>query len=78
MRPANHVEWANKFGGRSCELMVQCSSTANLVWANIWKLKVPSKVKILILVNLHIGTSGQCTMCTLDDEDSRHCFFGVR
>jgi hypothetical protein len=58
------------------------------VWAKLWKLKVSAKIKIFywrtlygliplksVLVNQHIGTSGQCPLCTLDAEDVSHLLF---
>ena len=54
----------------------------------LWKLKIPSKVKIFIwralhgilplkciLVNRHIGTSGECPICRSGPEDIRHLLF---
>jgi ribonuclease HI len=54
----------------------------------MWKLRIPSKVKIFlwnalhgsvplksILVNRHIGDSGQCPICTVAAEDVHHLLF---
>jgi ribonuclease HI len=64
------------------------SSATNPVWKIIWKLKVPSKVKKFIwralhgilplksiLINRHIGDSGECPICHLDAEDILHLLF---
>jgi hypothetical protein len=60
----------------------------NPVWKIIWNLKVPSKVKKIIwralhgilplksiLINRHIGDSGECPICHLDAEDILHLLF---
>jgi hypothetical protein len=63
-------------------------SVTNPVWKTIWKLKIPSKVKKIawralhgilplksILINRHIGDSGECPICHLDAEDIVHLLF---
>jgi hypothetical protein len=60
-------------------------------WGILWKLNVPAKVKIFcwramhgilplksILAGRHIGTSGQCPLCSLHAEDILHMMFGCQ
>jgi hypothetical protein len=66
-------------GVGSCEL--------NLVWSKLWKLRIPSKIKIFIsktlhstlpcrfiLANKHIKVDAQCLICISD----MHCFICER
>jgi hypothetical protein len=68
--------------------MLPGSSALNPVWKTLWKMQVPGKVKIFawhalhgilplksIMVNRHIGTSGQCPICSLQEEDVMHLLF---
>lgn len=58
------------------------------VWANLWKLQIPSKIKILgwralhgiipcrgILANRHIGNDGGCPFGSDGCQDIKHIFF---
>ena len=58
------------------------------VWDTLWKLKLPSKVKIFgwralrgfipcngILANKHIGNQSSCPVCHLGCEDVMHVQF---
>jgi hypothetical protein len=60
----------------------------NPVWKTLWKIVVPSKIKIFIwralhgilplkclLANQHIGTSSECPICGQGPEDIRHLLF---
>jgi hypothetical protein len=64
------------------------TSTTNPVWKELWKLKIPGKVKIFswralhgilplkcILANRHIGESAECPICAQDAEAVRHLLF---
>ena len=64
------------------------TSVTNPVWKSLWKLKVPSKVKIFVwrslhgilpikcvLANRHIGTTSECPICRSGPEDIRHLLF---
>jgi ribonuclease HI len=64
------------------------TSATNPVWKIVWKLKIPAKVKkkywralhgILplksIMVNQHVGTSGECPICRNGPEDVMHLLF---
>jgi hypothetical protein len=64
------------------------SSVNNPVWKILWKMELPSKIKIFvwrafdgimplksIMVNRHVGTSGECPICHLDAEDIHHLLF---
>jgi ribonuclease HI len=87
VRSAYHLQWRHQFGP-SAGQVVQGSSSSNPIWRSIWKLKIPSKIKIFIwralhgilplksiLVNRHIGTSGECPICQLGPEDIQHLLF---
>jgi hypothetical protein len=63
-------------------------SASNPIWKNVWKLQIPSKVKIFIrralhgilplkgiLANRHIGNVGSCPICGLGAEDVIHLLF---
>jgi hypothetical protein len=76
VRSRYHLQWLHQFGPRSNQLALPGGSAHNPVWRILWKLKIPSKVKIFIwralhgifplksiLANRHIGTSGTCPVC---------------
>jgi hypothetical protein len=63
-------------------------STNNPVWKTLWRLKLPSKVKVFIWRSLHgivplncilanrdIDTSASCPICNQGPEDMRHLLF---
>jgi hypothetical protein len=60
----------------------------NLVWGQVWKLKVSAKIKIFswrflhgtiacncVLANRHIIESSVCPVCKIFCEDTKHLFF---
>jgi hypothetical protein len=49
VRSGYHIQWRHQFGPRSNQLTLPGSSTTNLVWKIVWKLKIPSKVKKICL-----------------------------
>jgi hypothetical protein len=89
VKSAYHLEWKHKFGASAGPAASLGSPSAiNPVWKILWKLKIPSKVKIFcwnalhgslplksILANRHIGNSGQCPICTQGAEDVKHLLF---
>ena len=89
VKSAYHVEWRHQFGSRGGPAArIGSPSAINPVWKILWKLKVPSKVKIFywnalhgsvplksILANRHIGNSGQCPVFTQGAEDVKHLLF---
>jgi hypothetical protein len=88
VRSGYHLQWKHAFGSRAGQLALPGSSATNPVWKVLWKLKIPSKCKIFvwralhgivplrsILVNRHIGQSGECPVCHLGPEDVRHLLF---
>jgi ribonuclease HI len=88
VRSAYYLQWKHKFGPRAGQLSMPGSSVNNPVWKSLWKLKIPGKVKIFIwramhgiipvksiLVNRHVGTSGQCPICYQAAEDIMHLLF---
>jgi ribonuclease HI len=83
-----HLQWRHTFGPRANQLALPGTSALNPVWKSIWRLKLPSKIKIFvwralhgviplksILANRHVGTSGQCPVCLLAAEDVKHLLF---
>ena len=88
VRSGYHMQWRHQFGSRADQLALPGSSANNPVWKILWKLKIPSKVKIFIwralhgitplkciLINRHIGTSGECPICHQGAEDVCHLLF---
>jgi len=87
VRPAYHCQWERKFGSRTRSVQ---ASGANIcsAWKRLWKLKIPSKMKIFgwpalkgfipckaILANRHIGSTGGCPVCQNGAEDKKHIIF---
>jgi hypothetical protein len=88
VRSAYHLQWRHQFGARAAQLSLPGSSINNPVWKELWRLKVPSKIKVFawralhgilplksILVNHHVGTSGECPICSQAAEDIIHLLF---
>jgi hypothetical protein len=88
VRLGYHLQWNHAFGDRVGQLALPGSSATNPVWKEMWRLKIPSKCKIFlwqalhgiiplksILVNRHIGTSGECPICRQAPEDVIHLLF---
>jgi hypothetical protein len=88
VRSAYHLQWRHTFGPRANQLALPVSSIHNSVWKELWRLKIPSKIKIFawralhglmplksILANHHVGTSGQCPICQQAPEDILHLLF---
>jgi hypothetical protein len=87
VRSAYHLPWRFRFGPRAGQLSLPGSSVNNPVWKSLWKIQLPSKIKKIawralhgivplksIMVNRHVGTSGECPICHLADEDIMHLF----
>lgn len=87
IRSAYYTKWEHQFGMRIRRDDVG-PSKSNPVWEILWKLQVPSKIKIFgwkdlhgmipgmsVLVNHHIPVSGQCPVCKGGAEDLRHLMF---
>jgi hypothetical protein len=83
-----YIQWKHQFGPRAKQLALPGGSAINWVWNIMWKLKVPSKIRIFgwqalhgiipfkcILVNRHIGQSGACPICDQGAEDVLHVLF---
>jgi hypothetical protein len=87
VRSAYFVEWESQFGHR-----INRSDDGPMkdhpMWATIWKLRVPSRVKIciwrimqetlpcrVILANRHLRVSPQCPLCLTGAEDIKHLLF---
>ena len=88
VRSAYYVEWNHQNGHRLSRPDGQGTASPNPVWDIMWKLQIPSKVKIFIwkalhgivpgmsiLANRHIPVSGQCPICFLAAEDICHLMF---
>jgi hypothetical protein len=80
-----YLQWKHQFGTSFSQLALPGGSATNLTWKVLWKLKIPSKVKIFmwralhgimplkcILAIRHIGDSGACPVCDQGAEDVRH------
>jgi hypothetical protein len=83
-----YIQWRHQFGATGSQLAHPSVSALNPVWKTIWKMKLPGKIKFFvwqalhglmplksILVNRHIGHSGQCPICSLAAEDVSHLLF---
>lgn len=87
VRSAYHKQWEHKYGGRPETIQAGGSAHAK-VWKDLWKLKVPNKIKIFgwralrgfipgrgILANRHIGNTSSCPVCNSGCEDIKHILF---
>ena len=87
VRSAYHVQWEHKYGSRPVFDQAGGSNYMK-VWDTLWKLKLPSKVKIFgwralrgfipcngILANKHIGNQSSCPVCHLGCEGVMHVLF---
>jgi hypothetical protein len=88
VRSGYYLQWRHQFGPSAPQLALPGSSATNPVWKILWKIKVPSKVKIFIwralhdivplkciLANRHVGTSASCPICGVGPEDVLHLLF---
>jgi ribonuclease HI len=88
VRTAYHIEWDHQHGRKLRRTNHQGSAAINPVWASLWALRVPAKMKIFswrfvhgtipckaVLANRHIITSSLCPICQIHCEDTRHLFF---
>jgi hypothetical protein len=53
VRSGYHAQWTHHFGDSANLLALPGSSAVNPVWKVLWKLKIPSKIKIFIWRALH-------------------------
>jgi hypothetical protein len=88
VRSAYHIEWDNQFGHTIRRRDDQGSTQVNPVWEIMWKLNIPSKVKIFlwkalhgvlrgmtILADRHIKVAPQCPICKFGPGDINHIMF---
>ena len=88
IRSGYHIQWKHKLGPSAGQLALPGGSFHNPVWKILWKLKIPSKVKIFvwrvlheilplkgILINRHVPVSGACPICHQAAEDVLHLLF---
>uniref|UniRef100_A0A8I6YQZ6 Reverse transcriptase domain-containing protein n=1 Tax=Hordeum vulgare subsp. vulgare TaxID=112509 RepID=A0A8I6YQZ6_HORVV len=88
VKSAYHKEWEFQHGRKLRRTNTHQTSGINPIWKTLWKLRIPSKVKIHVwksllgaipcygvLANRHIKTSSQCPLCTTDCESIKHLFF---
>ena len=87
VKSAYHCQWTSKFGSRPIASSTG-GSGSNSVWKKLWKLSIPSMVKIfawraldgcipchVILANKHITNAVNCPMCQTEAEDIKHALF---
>jgi hypothetical protein len=83
-----YMQWKYQFGPNATQLSHHGGSVRNPAWRSLWKLHIPSKIKIFIwralhgiiqlkciLANRHTGESAACPICFRDAEDIRHLLF---
>jgi hypothetical protein len=82
-----YLQWKHQFGASANQLALIGSSALNPFWKILWRLKIPSNIKILsgelhgilplkcILSNRHIGTSAEYPICATGLEDVLHLLF---
>jgi ribonuclease HI len=88
VRSAYYTEWNHQFGNRMRRPDGQGNTSCNPVWEKVWKLEVPSKIKIFmwralhgvvpgksILADRHMRVHPQCPVCQAGPEDMRHLLF---
>jgi ribonuclease HI len=88
VRSGYYLQWKFQFGATTNQLALPGSSALNPVWKILWRLRIPSKIKIFawralhgilplkcILANRHIGTSAACPICSAGPEDIMHLLF---
>jgi hypothetical protein len=88
VRSAYFLEWDHQHGQKLLRTNQQSTAEHNPVWANVWSLRVPAKIKNFswrflhgtipcraILANRHIITSSLCPVCSTHYEDTHHAFF---
>jgi ribonuclease HI len=91
VRSAYHLEWDHQFGHTIRRRDGQGAAQINPVWEIMWKLNIPSKVKIFlwkalhgvlpgmaILADRHIKVAPQCPVCKLGPEDINHIMFSCK
>jgi hypothetical protein len=89
IRSAYHIQWEHLFGHMTIRRDGHGSAQINQVWDSLWKLNIPSKVKIFlwkalhgvlpgvaILAGRHIKVSPQCPICKSGPEDICHILCG--
>ena len=87
VKSAYHCQWNQKYGDRNI-VVVSGGTSSSSVWKELWKLSIPSKIKIFawrvlhgcipcltILANKHISNTGNCPMCQTGAEDIKHALF---
>ncbi|GJN37276.1 hypothetical protein PR202_gb26210 [Eleusine coracana subsp. coracana] len=87
VRSAYHCQWKHKFGSNPLPNYTSGAGPRQ-VWPQLWKLKVPSKIKMFgwrflngfipcrgILANKHIPGSSSCPVCLRGCEDLKHLLF---
>jgi hypothetical protein len=87
VRSAYHCQWMHQFGNGM--MGEQAGGSGDIdVWAKLWKLNLPSKIKIFgwralhgmipckgMLANKHVGNISGCPICQADCEDIKHILF---
>jgi hypothetical protein len=88
VRSGYYLQWHHQFAAPAASLSLPGGSASNPVWKILWRMKIPSKVKIFmwralhgilplqsILYNHHIGTTCGCPICNQGPEDISHLLF---
>ena len=88
VRSAYHVEFNHQFGRQFGRWDTPGGSRINLVWKQLWQLRVAGKIKHFgwkvlkgvlpcfgVLDGRHIPIIPQCPFCRIGLEDIHHCIF---
>lgn len=91
VRSAYHKEFEHQHGAQWVRADGQGTENINSVWKDMWKLKIPGKIKHFawkvlhgalpcfgVLASRHIPCSAQCPVCLVEAEDIQHCLFRCR
>ena len=85
------MEWESQFGNNLRRIDGSGNANQNPVWEELWKSKLPAKIKIFgwkclqgilpclgALANRHIAVNSSCPICSGACEDIKHTLFSCQ